>query len=81
VVAGKLDDRLVEVLPVVDVSPAIVEAFGSLKAQLEQSGRRLDDFDVVIAATAITIGYRLVTNNEKHFSRIDGLEIEDWSRG
>jgi len=73
--------RLGEVLPVIDVSPAIMEAFGSLKAQLEQSGRRLDDFDLVIAATAITIGYRLVTNNEKHFSRIDGLELENWSRG
>ncbi len=58
-----------------------MEAFGSLKAQLEQGGNRLDDFDLVIAATAITIGYRLVTNNEKHFSRIEGLEIENWSKG
>ncbi len=73
--------RLGEVLPVIDISPAIMEAFGSLKAQLEQGGNRLDDFDLVIAATAITIGYRLVTNNEKHFSRIEGLEIENWSKG
>jgi tRNA(fMet)-specific endonuclease VapC len=72
--------RLGEVLPVIDISPAIMEAFGSLKARLEESGNRLDDFDLVIAATAITIGYRLVTNNEKHFSRIEGLEIEDWAR-
>ena len=72
--------RLGEVLPVIDISPAIMEAFGSLKARLEESGNRLDDFDLVIAATAITIGYRLVTNNEKHFSRIEGLEIENWTR-
>ena len=72
--------RLGEVLPVIDISPAIMEAFGSLKARLEESGNRLDDFDLVIAATAITIGYRLVTNNEKHFSRIEGLEIENWAR-
>ncbi|MBW1886181.1 MAG: type II toxin-antitoxin system VapC family toxin [Deltaproteobacteria bacterium] len=72
--------RLGEVLPVIDVSPAIMESFGSLKAQLESDGQRLDDFDLVIAATAITIGYRLVTNNEKHFSRIEGLEIENWAR-
>ena len=71
--------RLGEVLPVIDISPAIMEAFGSLKAQLESDGQRLDDFDLVIAATAITIGYRLVTNNEKHFSRIEGLEIENWT--
>lgn len=72
--------RLGEVLPVIDVSPAIIEAFGSLKAELETDGRRLDDFDLVIAATAITIGYRLVTNNEKHFSRIEGLEIDNWAK-
>jgi predicted nucleic acid-binding protein len=33
----------------------------------------------VIAATAITIGYRLVTNNERHFSRIEGLYFENWA--
>ena len=72
--------RLGEILPIIDISPAIMEAFGLLKAQLEQGGNRLDDFDLVIAATAITLGHRLVTNNEKHFSRIDGLALENWAR-
>jgi tRNA(fMet)-specific endonuclease VapC len=72
--------RLGEVLPVIEISPAIMESFSSLKAQLEHGGNRLDDFDLVIAATAITIGFRLVTNNEKHFSRIEGLEFENWAR-
>lgn len=72
--------RLGEVLPVINVSPAIIEAFGSLKARLEMDGRHLDDFDLVIAATAITLGYRLVTNNEKHFARIEGLEIDNWAK-
>jgi len=71
--------RLGEVLPIIEVSPAVMEAFGSLKARLEHDGRRLDDFDLVIAATAITIGYRLVTNNEPHFSRIEGLYLENWA--
>jgi tRNA(fMet)-specific endonuclease VapC len=72
--------RLGEVLPVVQVSPAIMEAFGSLKARLEREGRRLDDFDLVIAATAMTMGYRLITNNEKHFARIEGLHTGNWAR-
>jgi tRNA(fMet)-specific endonuclease VapC len=70
--------RLGEVLPVIHVSPAIMETFGSLKARLEGTGRRLDDFDLVIAATAITLGYRLVTNNERHFARIAGLALDNW---
>ena len=72
--------RLAEVIRVVEVSPAVMEAFGSLKARLEQDGRRLDDFDLVIAATAITIGYRLVTNNDRHFARIEGLHLENWAK-
>lgn len=72
--------RLGEVLPIIDVSPAIAESFGSLKARLESDGQRLDDLDLLIAATAITIGYRLVTNNEKHFSRIEGLALANWAR-
>ncbi len=72
--------RLGEILPVIDVSPAVMETFGSLKARLEQDGRRLYDFDLAIAATAITIGYRLVTNNERHFARIEGLRLENWAK-
>ena len=34
--------------------------------------------DLLIAATALTMNYRLVTNNTKHFSRIKGLEMENW---
>ncbi len=71
--------RLGEILPVIEVSPAVMETFGSLKARLESDGRRLDDFDLVIAATAITVGYRLVTNNERHFARVDGLPLENWT--
>ena len=72
--------RLGEVLPVIEVSPAIMETFGSLKARFEREGRRLDDFDLVIAASAITVGYRLITNNEKHFERIEGLHLSNWAR-
>ncbi len=70
--------RLREILPIADVTPAVMETFGLLKADLEAGGRRLDDFDLVIASTALTLGYRLVTNNEKHFARIEGLALESW---
>ena len=38
----------------------------------------IDDFDILIAATAIKHGLTVVTDNLKHFSRIDGLTIENW---
>jgi len=55
------------------------ENFGMLKASLEKSGTRLDDFDLIIASSALAHNLTLVTNNSKHFSRIEGLKITNWS--
>lgn len=55
------------------------EVFGMLKAQLEREGTRLDDFDLAIAACALTHNLILVTNNTEHFGRIQGLRIENWA--
>jgi predicted nucleic acid-binding protein len=55
------------------------ENFGMLKASLEKSGTRLDDFDLAIASCALAHNLTLVTNNLKHFSRIEGLKVANWS--
>jgi predicted nucleic acid-binding protein len=47
---------------------------------LEISGKRIDDMDLMIAATAIYMNMSLVTNNKNHFSRIDDLILEDWEK-
>ena len=71
--------RLAEIFPVINISSAVMETFGHLKVSLEQSGMIIDDMDLMIASTAITHNLILITNNEKHFRRIDGLEIENWT--
>ena len=55
------------------------ETFGMLKASLEKSGTPLDDFDLVLASSALANNLTLVTNNSKHFGRIEGLRITNWS--
>jgi tRNA(fMet)-specific endonuclease VapC len=72
--------RVAEVFPVMEASRAIMETFGSLKAELERLGRTLDDFDLVIASSALVLNYTLVTNNERHFRHIPGLRVENWTR-
>jgi len=69
---------LKEIFPIIDLSSPIMDTFGELKVTLEQRGDIIDDFDLLIASTAISYGYILVTNNEKHFSRILGLDIVNW---
>lgn len=56
------------------------EVFGMLKSQLEKTGSRLDDFDLIIAACALANNLILVTNNEKHFQRIEGLKLANWTK-
>ncbi len=70
--------RLKEIFPLVDVTPAIMDIFGALKAELRKNGTPVDDFDLLIGATAITMGYRVVTNNERHYTKIPGLEVVNW---
>ena len=69
---------LLAFLPVCHADDETMEKFGELKAKAEAAGRRVDDADVIVAATAMRHGALLVTGNTRHFSRFDGLEIEDW---
>jgi len=62
----------------------IVYIFNSLdiyareKARLRKAGNILDDFDLLIGATAISNNLTLVTRNISDFNRLNGLEIENW---
>ena len=55
------------------------EIYGMLKASLEKSGTPLYDFDLIIASCAMAHNLTLATNNIKHFSRIEGLRLTNWS--
>ena len=66
------------VLPAVTVLPydvATAKVYGKIRAQLEETGQMLADADLQIAATALYHRLELVTGNLRHFSRIDGLQI------
>ena len=71
--------RIKELFPIVAIDNAVIETFSDIKAAMQRAGSPLDDMDLLIAATALTMNYTLVTSNEKHFLRIKGLKIENWS--
>ncbi len=52
--------------------------YGRIRAQLETAGERLDNLDLMIAATAIRNEMTVITHNTRHYSRIPGLEVQDW---
>lgn len=66
--------RLFKVLP---ISP-VIEKYAEIRAYLEQSGKRVDDFDLLIGVTALQNNLTMVTHNTQHFLRIPNLKVEDW---
>ncbi|MDR1476745.1 MAG: PIN domain-containing protein [Rickettsiales bacterium] len=55
------------------------EYYGKIRMALERPGAPLENMDMLIAASAMAAGAVLVSHNKKHFSKIKGLKIEDWS--
>ncbi|MEZ4887297.1 MAG: type II toxin-antitoxin system VapC family toxin [Chitinophagales bacterium] len=49
------------------------------KARLRRLGTMIADLDLLIGATAITHDLIMVTRNYKHFSKIDSIQLEDWT--
>ena len=71
-------EQLTSTLPRAPWSDDVSERFGTLKAALDARGTRIEDFDVAIAAHALAEGATLITANTRHFSRIPGLDVENW---
>ena len=48
------------------------------KAALKRSGRMIGEFDLLIGTTAIVHGLILVTRNTRHFTDLEGIELQNW---
>ena len=54
------------------------EEYGIIKAELSRQGMLIGPNDLLIASIAKANGLILVTHNVGEFSRVVGLQIEDW---
>lgn len=55
-----------------------IRVFAEEKARLRKLGTPIEEFDLLIASAAIAEDLVLVTDNIKHFQRIEGLKLENW---
>ena len=53
-------------------------AAGDILADLRKSGQIIGLEDVLIAASALTHQFSVVTGNVRHFTRVKGLQVENW---
>jgi tRNA(fMet)-specific endonuclease VapC len=71
-------DQLSATSRVFPLTDSIIMLGASIYADLSQRGELISDADILIAATAISHGLAVVTNNEVHFRRIKDLQIQNW---
>lgn len=72
IINGFISDLKVDIL---GLNQEIMDIYAKTKALLEVKGKRLDEFDLLIAATAKAHSLSVVTRNLSHFKRIPNLNI------
>ena len=77
----RLTAQLEAILSAVEIAPLEEPAdrlYGELRARLERQGTPIGPNDMLIAAQALSLDCTLVTANNREFSRVSGLKVENW---
>jgi len=73
----KMVDDFSKVITIVPIYNSL-SFYAKEKARLRKAGKLIDDFDILIGVSAVANNLILVTDNQKHLSRISKIKIENW---
>ena len=76
--ALKVLDQLRSSIQVLEIPVVAGQHYGQIRARLEKMGKPIGNNDLWIAAHALSEDRVLVTNNTQEFSRVEGLQLENW---
>jgi tRNA(fMet)-specific endonuclease VapC len=65
-------------LEILSYGDEAAQKYGRLRAFLENQGTPIGSLEMLIAAHVLSWACILVTNNEKEFSRVPDLKIDNW---
>ena len=65
-------------IEILNFDAAAAESYGKIRADLERQGTPIGSLDMMIAGHARSLGYTVVTNNTREFSRVQELKLENW---
>jgi predicted nucleic acid-binding protein len=82
-VTGKYEEekflqKLVQSCIILEPTYEAAKIGGEIYAGLRKAGKLINDADILIASIVRAHDAVLVTNNEDHFTRIEGLKTENW---
>ncbi|HVN21076.1 MAG TPA: type II toxin-antitoxin system VapC family toxin [Dongiaceae bacterium] len=73
-------DAILKALDILAFETPADKEYARIRARLEKSGRLIGANDLLIATQAIALGFTLVSDNEREFSRVQDLQHENWLR-
>lgn len=76
--AERFVEQLLDVIPVIAFDLDVARVHARLDAELSAAGTPVGDGDLMIAATAVAMDYRVATRDLRSFPRIKGLDVVRW---
>ena len=76
----KIFQEFIELNTIIPLTIESVNKSAAIQAELRKKGVEIGHTDTLIAGIAIVNDFPLITNNSKHFRRIKGLEIVNWTK-
>jgi tRNA(fMet)-specific endonuclease VapC len=73
-------DAFLSGIDVLAFDNSAAEKFGTIAAAVATSREPIGQMDTLIAGHALAVNATLVTNNQRHFSKVNGLKIENWAQ-
>jgi tRNA(fMet)-specific endonuclease VapC len=75
-------EMVIESVPVISYDLLAARVHADVGHELQRAGQRIGEHDLIIGATALAHGFRVLTENLRDFERISGLEVErpNWER-
>ena len=71
-------EQLLECFSIVDFDLEIARLHARLGADLASAGTAVGAHDLIIAATALSLDYRVATRDRRSFPKIPGLDVVYW---
>jgi predicted nucleic acid-binding protein len=71
-------EKIIELFPIYAFGMDTARVYAELWAGLLKKGIQIGAHDLIIASTAIALGFSVATFDKRDFERIEGLELEKW---
>ena len=71
-------EQVLNSLPILPLEESVDQVYASVRVNLESRGVPIGQHDLLIAAHALSLGLTVVTANERKFTRVENLTVENW---